>query len=243
MEELRYQKLSEIVIENHRAAAVFEKYRLDYSFKGSRTLEQACEERSLNPAKVINDLENEVSGSAAVNLPFKMLPLSVLTDYIHHTHHDYVRKETPRIVEYLQKLADRYGTKHPELLKVLAAFVAMKEELELHMQKEERVLFPRICEMEKNKYRQGQSRLNIAYLQSPINIMEQEHDHTGLLLEEIHELTHDYNIAEESPEYRLAMESLQVFESDLHQHIHLENNILFPAAIVMFRKSEQAALN
>ncbi len=243
MNDLRKKDLADIVIDNHRAAAVFEKYRLDYCFNGHRTLEEACSEKSMDIMKVISDLENEVSGSTSVNLPFKELPLSVLTDYIHHTHHDYIRKESPQLVEYLQKIVTEYGDKNPKLIKVLAAFNALREELELHMQKEERVLFPRINEMDKNKYRQGNSRVNIAYLQSPITIMEQEHLHTGELMEEIHLLTQEFSIAEDSENYRLAMESLQAFESDLHQHIHLENNILFPAAIEMFRKTEQASLN
>jgi regulator of cell morphogenesis and NO signaling len=242
MVDLRQQSLSGIVIGNHRATGVFEKFRIDYCYHGNRSLEEACAEQHVDIEEVINDLLNDISGNSVVNLPFDALPLSVLTDYIQNNHHAYTRREMPRIMELLSE-ARKYGQETPELLKVVEAFQAVREELELHMQKEERVLFPRINEIEKNKYRQGHSAFNISYIQSPITIMEQEHIHTGSLIEEIRNLTHDFTLPDDNLRYREAVEALQVFTSDLHQHVHLENNILFPRALDLFRKREKVAAN
>ncbi len=240
MTTLSNKTLAEIVITHHRTAAVFEKHRLDFCCKGKRTLRQACEERNIPVDELENELGKVLNGSAgnAPAFPFEQLGLAQLADYIVNTHHEYVKKELPQIFAYIQKVASKHGERHPELYNIFEAVAAIKEEMEAHMQKEEMILFPRIKETEKLAAASpGQLQLQMAYLQSPITVMEQEHDHAGSLMEEIRKLTHNYQEPGDAcTTYKLTYASLKAFETDLHQHVHLENNILFPKALELFRQ-------
>ncbi len=130
------------------------------------------------------------------------------------------------------------------MLKVFDLFTAVKEEMEMHMQKEETVLFPRIKELEKQLAAGNKNNLNITYLKSPIIMMEQEHDHAGAAMAEIRQLTNNYNLpADACTTYRLSFAALEAFELDLHQHVHLENNILFPKALQLFKITGAVQLN
>ena len=150
----------------------------------------------------------------------------------------------PQILSYLQKVASKHGERHPELLKIFELFAAVKEEMEQHIQKEELILFPRINEMEKMVSEGTEIRINHTYLQAPINMMEQEHDHAGEMLAEINKLTNNYNPpADACTTYKLSFAALQAFEMDLHQHVHLENNILFPKALQLFGIPAPYSLN
>lgn len=241
MNELMTKTLAQIVNEDHRAASVFEKYHLDFCCKGKRSLEQACAEGLLSADELIAALDNTVKpGSYSVHLNYDLLSLSQLVDYIVATHHSYVKQEMPQIQSYLERVASKHGDRHPEMRKVAKIFAAVKEEMEEHMQKEERILFPRIKEAEKQSSDPDKIKLNISYLQSPIYMMEEEHDHAGAALAEIRELTGNYNPpADACTTYRLCFAALQAFETDLHQHVHLENNMLFPKAIGLFIHSNQ----
>jgi regulator of cell morphogenesis and NO signaling len=150
----------------------------------------------------------------------------------------------PAIAMYLQKVAAKHGAHHPEMLKVFEIFMALKEEMEQHMQKEEVVLFPRIKELEKQLGAGNEPQISISYLKSPINMMEHEHDHAGAALAEIRQLTSNYNLPTDAcTTYRLSFAALEAFELDLHQHVHLENNILFPKAMMMFNEAGRCSLN
>ena len=150
----------------------------------------------------------------------------------------------PQILSYLQKVASKHGEQHPEMLKVFELFAAVKEEMELHMQKEEQILFPRIQETEKMVNDGIEIRINHTYLQAPINMMEQEHDHAGSILAEINKLTGNYHPPSDAcTTYKLSFAALQAFEMDLHRHVHLENNILFPKALQLFGIAAPYSLN
>lgn len=245
MSELISKSLAQIVNNNHRAASVFEKYQLDFCCKGKRTLQQACQEKELKIEEVIADLEATEQGTSEnISVNFDQMSLVQLSEYIVMTHHSYVQKEMPQILSYLQKVASKHGERHPELMKVFALFVAVKEEMEQHMQKEEQILFPRIQETEKWVKEGKEMRINHTYLQAPINMMEQEHDYAGAMLAEINKLTDNYQPpADACTTYRLSFAALQAFELDLHQHVHLENNILFPKALRLFGIPEQFSTN
>jgi regulator of cell morphogenesis and NO signaling len=245
MNEIMTKSLAQIVNNDHRAASVFEKYHLDFCCKGKRTLQQACVEKNLKIEDVVADLETtKQSNSDKATFNYDLLSLSQLSDYIVMTHHSYVKKEMPQILSYLQKVASKHGECHPEMWKVFALFVAVKEELEQHMQKEEEVLFPRIQEMEKWVNEGTEIRINHTYLKAPINMMEQEHDHAGEMLAEINKLTNNYNPPTDAcTTYKLSFAALQAFEMDLHQHVHLENNILFPKAMQLFGIPGQFSIN
>lgn len=245
MKELKSKSLGQIVNQNQRAAWVFEKYHLDFCCKGKRSLEQACSELNLPIEEILTELENiSLQNELPDSVSFEGMTLTQLIDYIVLTHHAFVNKEVPRIYGYLQKIASKHGERHPEMIKVYQLFSAVKEELEIHMKKEEQVLFPRIKEMERLINESGQLNLNLTYLQSPITVMEQEHDHAGTMLNEIRILTDDYNPpADACTTYKLCFSALQAFEKDLHQHIHLENNLLFPGAISVFKNLKESVLN
>lgn len=237
--------LASLVTENFKTAAVFEKYHLDFCCRGKRSLEQACAELKLPTSQIVAELEKVYNSDLkSGDIGFDNMNLSELSDYIVDTHHAYVKKEMPQILAYLQKVASKHGERHPEMLKVFEIFAAIKEEMEHHMQKEEMVLFPRIKEIEKLVNEGSEIRINQNYLQAPVTIMEQEHDHAGELLKEINRLTNNYTPpADACTTYRLSFAALQAFEADLHRHIHLENNILFPKALHLFGIPGQYSLN
>jgi regulator of cell morphogenesis and NO signaling len=245
MSELIFKSLAQIVNNNLRAAAVFEKYHLDFCCKGKRTLQQACNEKDLKIEEIIADLETaEQSANENTAINFDEMTLVQLSEYIVMTHHCYVQKEMPQILSYLQKVASKHGDRHPEMWKVLALFVAVKEELEQHMKKEEEILFPRIQETEKWVNEGKEIHISHTYLLAPVKMMEQEHDHAGELLAEINKLTDNYQPpADACTTYKLSFAALQAFELDLHQHVHLENNILFPKALQLFGIPANYSLN
>jgi regulator of cell morphogenesis and NO signaling len=235
--------LAQIVNNNHKAASVFEKYHLDFCCKGKRSLEQACTEQQLPVGEVASELEMIFLGKGTSEVEFDKMTLTQLCEYIVNTHHDYVKNELPQIHAYLHKVASKHGDRHPELYKVFETFSVVKTEMENHMQKEELILFPRIKEMERIAS-DITSKVNIVYLQAPITVMEMEHDHAGTLLNEIRILTNDYTPPTDAcTTYRLSFAALKAFELDLHQHVHLENNLLFPKAIQTFVELEKSVLN
>ena len=245
MNDLMTKSLAQIVNNNHRAAMVFEKYHLDFCCKGKRSLQTACDEKELIIEEVLSELERtELVNNYTVPVNYDMLSLTQLSDYIIMTHHSFVKKEMPAILGYLQKIASKHGEGHPEMIKVLQLFTAVKKEMEQHMEKEELILFPRIKEIEKMVTEGNEISINNTYLLSPVNMMEQEHDHAGKLLKEIRILSNDYNPPVDAcTTYRLSFAVLQAFELDLHQHVHLENNILFPKALRLFGPVNQYSLN
>jgi len=237
--------LAQIVKANHRAGMVFEKYHLDFCCKGKRSLEKACAEQQLPVWEIEKELKNIFSTTDSNFSDFDAMSPGELADYIVQTHHAYVKKELPQLCAYLQKVSAKHGAHHPELNKIFESIVALKEEMDQHMQKEEFVLFPRIKELQKLSFGENTSlQLNITYLQSPITIMEQEHDHAGELLNEIRLMSHDYTPPTDAcTTYQLSYAALKAFELDLHQHVHLENNILFPKSISLFNRLQESVLN
>ena len=227
--ELFSKTLAQIVSENHKAATVFEKYDLDFCCKGKRSLQAACEERDLPAETIAQELDIALNRGEHNIVDFNKLPLATLADYIVSVHHHYTRQALPQIFFYLQKVSSKHGERHYELYEIFEKFSELKAEMEMHMQKEEQVLFPRIKQLETAAQR-GQQ--DATRLQMPINVMEDEHEHAGNLLKEIRELSNNYNPPPDAcTTYRLSFAALKAFEEDLHQHIHLENNILFPRAI------------
>lgn len=236
MTDILNQTLAQIVTDNHKAATVFEKYHLDFCCKGKRPLAQACTEKNLPADKIIQEL-NEVIGTAATGEApiINYISLTQLCDYIVATHHAYVQQNTLPLFFYLEKIADKHGDRHPELKEIFQLFAQLKEELTEHMFKEEKILFPRIKEIEKHINNPGIP--GLAYIKIPIAILEHEHDSAGDLLERIRQKTDNYTPPKDAcTTYRVAFASLQAFEADLHQHVHLENNILFPGAIKLLGK-------
>jgi regulator of cell morphogenesis and NO signaling len=231
------KSLAQIVNDNHKAASIFEKYELDFCCKGKRSLEQACMEKSLPVEKLLSELQ-AINNTCEIPVAYDKMTLTQLADYIVSKHHAYVRAEMPQIFSYLQRVATKHGDRHPEMRKVFELFSTIKSEMEEHMDKEELVLFPRIEAAEEGLREKSAPNMNVAYVQNPIHVMEAEHEKAGELLAEIRELTSNYTPPSDAcTTYRLSFSALKAFESDLHQHVHLENNILFPKAIELFQKA------
>jgi regulator of cell morphogenesis and NO signaling len=235
--------LARIVNDNHKAANVFEKHQLDFCCNGKRSLQQACDELNLSVDQIISEIEIVASDSSHSG-DYDKMSLTELSNYIVTTHHKYVKHEMPLIFSYMEKVAAKHGEKHPEMLQVLDTFAELKKEMIEHMQKEEVILFPGIRMIEIQTLTNGEIEGNLSYVESTITMMEQEHEHAGDLLKQIRDLTNNYTLPVEAcTTYRLSFAALQAFEIDLHQHVHLENNILFPKAIKLFSRLNELSSN
>ncbi|MBS1762045.1 MAG: iron-sulfur cluster repair di-iron protein [Bacteroidetes bacterium] len=223
--------LGELAAKDLRKAEVFKKYGLDFCCGGKKTVKEACAEKGIDVTKVEKELQNAEKNFEARPLPYGDWKLDFLSDYIVNTHHSYVTKSLPDLRQYGAKVAKVHGAQHPELLRVAELIEDVNAEMTSHMVKEERILFPFIKNLvAANGIRNEQvSGLRVA---DPIKMMEHEHEMVGKNMEEIREITNNYSLpADACASYNLLFKLLQDFESDLHLHIHLENNILFPKAL------------
>lgn len=233
--ELANFTLSEIVKDNFRTAAVFEKYSLDFCCNGKRTLRDACIEKGINPFNVINEIDKiDASSVKEENKPDEW-KLDFLIDYIINNHHAYVNRMLPVISAHTQKIASVHGANHPEVKKIAEIFSAVNSEMKHHMMKEEKILFPHIKMLVKNNGSGGAvDKPYYGTIKNPIAMMETEHQSAGDGMAEIRKLTGNFTPPEDACNtYRICFQELKEFEEDLHRHVHLENNILFPKAIYM----------
>lgn len=224
--------LADIVTENIRAAIVFEEYGLDFCCKGKRSLKDACAEKNVDVQKIVNELIN-LSGDGNGTQNADDWQLDYLVDYIMNNHHQYVRRMIPVISLHTDKVASVHGHNHPETLRIADLFLAVRDELEMHMMKEERILFPQIKQMILNQKENSQFfPPAFGTIQNPIRMMEYEHTNAGDALYQIRELSNNYSHPEDACNtFKALYSELKEFEEDLHKHIHLENNILFPKSI------------
>lgn len=239
---LSEETIGNIVAKDYRSAEVFEQLGIDFCCQGNRTIAIACKDSNLEPEEVISALQKQLSKENFANeqnANFGSWPLDLLCDYIEKKHHRYVRKQIPVINAYLEKIEKVHGNKHPFLSTVSKLFASGGRELQSHMQKEEKVLFPAIRNMIDPQIiidKKDRS-CNFDSIQQPINKMMDEHDAEGNRFRQIRALTQEFTLPSDACEtFRLTYLALQDFEKDLHQHIHLENNILFPKAILLEMK-------
>ncbi len=229
------ETLGQIAAKDLRKAQIFKKYGLDFCCGGKKTVKQACAEKGLDVTRIEQELQQADKVPSSRPLPYGDWSLDFLADYIVNTHHSYVRKNLPDIRHYARKVMKVHGENHPELLPVYELVEAVNSELMSHMDKEEQILFPFIKVMvgaHKNGTQAGTS--DFTQVQHPIHMMEEEHEAVGQNLAEIRKLTNDYTLPEGAcASYSLLYRMLAEFEEDLHLHIHLENNILFPKALEM----------
>jgi regulator of cell morphogenesis and NO signaling len=235
MTELRTVTLKSIVTDNFHAAAVFEKYSLDFCCRGGKTIDEACKEKGIDPSSVLNDLLTVLNEKADSQTPFTEWEPDALCDYIVENHHSYVARMIPVLYTHTKKIAAVHGANHPELLAIAQHFETVAMELQQHMKKEELLLFPFIKELHAAK-KQNASIVSAPFgsVQNPIRMMEAEHQNAGDEMYSIRSLSNGYTVpADGCTTYRITYQELQDFERDLHQHVHLENNILFPKAVAL----------
>ena len=227
--------IGELVAQDYRTASVFKKYGIDFCCQGNRTIEDACVAKNLDSKSVVKDLNSMNQGKATVSTDYQSWPLDLLADYIEKKHHRYVQEKTIEIQPYLDKICKVHGARHPELFDIQNDFNASAGELAAHMKKEELILFPFIRKMAKAK--QENSKVDAALfgtVKNPIQMMMDEHTVEGDRFRKIEALSNHYTPPEDACNtYRVTFALLEEFEQDLHLHIHLENNILFPKAIEM----------
>jgi regulator of cell morphogenesis and NO signaling len=224
--------LAEIVTEKPQAAALLEKYDLDFCCRGKLKLSDQIKDHE-KLAEVIKELEKVFSDKRPADVEYDKIPLTELADHILQKHHRYVKENLPVILEHLEKVAYKHGDSFPEMKKIAELFIKVKRDFEQHIMKEEIILFPRIKVLEK-LFNEKKTIIEKISIESPVHVMEAEHETAGNLMEEIKNLSHHYTAPENAcMTFRLCFDELKLFEQDLHQHVHLENNILFPKALKM----------
>ena len=227
MKTYKQTKIGDIVTQDFRAAEVFKKAGIDFCCGGSQSLEDACRDKKLDVAEIeseLSKLENSEPGSSH---KFNEWKLDFLCDYIVNTHHQTVMKLLPELTFYTQKIAEVHGDNHPELPEIANLFAQVDTELRQHLCNEEEVLFPAIREVLKTNSAESK-----ATIISEITRMTGEHEFAGGAMDKINELSRRYAVPEDGCNtYRVAYKLLEQFEDDLHIHVHLENNILYPKAM------------
>ncbi|MFZ4619481.1 MAG: iron-sulfur cluster repair di-iron protein [Bacteroidota bacterium] len=227
--------LKEIVTQDFQTAAVFEKFSLDFCCRGGKTIEQACREKGISPETVMQELSLLRPEQTSAEERFSGMGTEDLIEYITRHHHAYVRTMIPILYTHTQKVAAVHGANHPVVIAIARHFETVAAELQQHMAKEEQMLFPFILKLSEAK-RQGKTldRAPFGSVQNPIRMTESEHQNAGDELYEIRSLSNGYTPPEDAcTTFCVTYQELQSFEKDLHQHVHLENNILFPRAVAL----------
>ncbi|MCC9064936.1 iron-sulfur cluster repair di-iron protein [Flavobacterium piscisymbiosum] len=232
METLEQITIGEYVAKDFRTAALFSKYGIDFCCNGNRSIEEACQKKAVTADVLLQEIETVLSSKSDSGIDYNAWPIDLLADYIEKKHHRYVSEKTPILLQFLDKLSRVHGAKHPELLLINELFKGCAGELAQHMKKEELILFPFIKKMIHATLSDELIELpHFETIQNPIAMMMHEHDAEGVRFRKIAELTNNYTPpADGCNTYKVTFAMLEEFEQDLHKHIHLENNILFPKA-------------
>ncbi|KVV14270.1 iron-sulfur cluster repair di-iron protein [Flavobacterium sp. TAB 87] len=242
MEILEKTTIGEYVAKDFRTAAVFTQYGIDFCCKGNRTIEEACEKKQFNSNEVEAKVMDVLAMKTDEGIDFNSWPLDLLADYVEKTHHRYVEDKSQILLPFLDKLCKVHGASHPELFKVNDLFIGCAQEMAQHMKKEELILFPFIKKLVKAEATDGKfENPHFGTVNNPIEMMMHDHVVEGERFVKIAELTNNYTPpADGCNTYKVTYAMLQEFESDLHKHIHLENNILFPKASKLEEKLRTA---
>ena len=227
------QIIGELVAQDYRTASVFKKHNIDFCCQGNRTIDDACKAKKIDEKIVVSDLNALLESKTDSSIDYKSWPLDLLADYIEKKHHRYVEEKTQEIKPYLDKICRVHGERHPELHEINEHFNATAGELAMHMKKEELMIFPYIKKMIKSQQEHTKVATPVfESVQFPIQAMMDEHTTEGDRFRKIEEISNNYTAPDDACNtYRVTFALLKEFEQDLHLHIHLENNILFPRAI------------
>jgi regulator of cell morphogenesis and NO signaling len=221
------------------ATRVFEKLGIDYCCGGHRTLADACVKAKVPVEQVTASLA-QADAPMTQGQDWQLAPMTALIQHIVEKHHTFTKEELPRLERLLNKVCTVHGAQHPELLQLKTVFLDLKTELDPHLLKEENVLFPYLMNLETAVANHAPApHAFFGTVQNPVRMMTLEHETAGDLLKEMRTITNDYAVpAEACMSYQTLYQALTEFEADLHQHIHLENNLLFPKAM----QAEQASV-
>jgi regulator of cell morphogenesis and NO signaling len=239
MSVMTEKTVRELALEMPVATRVFEKLGIDYCCGGNGTLEQACQAAQVPLDQVVDSLEvaDLTARSSREDRNWQTEPLSELIEHIKSTHHKYVREETARLTPLFEKVCSVHGKNHPEVVQLRATFASLAQELTMHMMKEEMILFPYMVRLEEAVTEKAPVvPPPFGSVRNPVAMMMHEHDDAGNALREMRQVSSGYTApADACVSYQTLYKALADFEADLHMHIHLENNILFPRAVEMER--------
>lgn len=223
--------VGEIVRDRPSLSQLFEQAKVDYCCGGKKTLDEACRNQGIDPQTFLAQLEAIANTNTEIEMNVATLSLAKLADHIEQTHHAYLHTELPHLGKMVAKVAAVHGEKEPRLHQIKDIFLAVSQELETHLQKEEEILFPMIRQLESSA---AVPSFHCGMIANPVHQMEFEHDEAGVALGQLRQLTDNYTAPEWACNtYRTMLDSLLNFEQDMHQHIHKENNVLFPKAIAL----------
>lgn len=224
--------IGDMVARRPALSQAFERAGIDYCCGGKKTLEEACREKGIDPSAFLSTLEEAMQpGGKEAAVDAVAMSLADLADHIEQKHHAYLRSELPRLGRMMEKVVSVHGDREPRLHQLRETFLALSAELSNHMLKEERILFPMVRQLEASD---EAPIFHCGTLANPIRQMEREHEQAGSALEELRGLTDGYTSPEWACDtYRLLLNGLADLGRDLHQHIHKENNVLFPKALAM----------
>jgi len=236
MEAIANKKVGDIVAGNFRSAKVFTDYGIDFCCKGGIKLSEVCQARGLNIEEVVEKVQTAIKNTDDTN--YQSMGMSKLVNHIVQVHHKYVEDTIPAVKSYLDKIEKVHGLNHPELKQIKELFFGAADALTSHMKKEEFILFPYVKAMEESKLKQFKlSPPHFGSIDNPIAMMEHEHDTEGERFRQIAALSNNYTPPSDACQtYIVAFSMLKEFENDLHTHIHLENNILFPLAKEIYQE-------
>ena len=224
--------IGDIVAGDYRSAAVFEKHRIDFCCGGAVTLAAACAARGIDPSILLRELEAATRTPARQDTDYASWTLTRLIDHIKAIHHAYVKANTAQTAAYARKIAAVHGDHHPELAQIAASFDQIATELMVHLGQEEEVVFPAITRAEAaGRTGSAPEAADAETIARGIEALAREHEQVGAALQRIRDMAMGYGLPPDAcATYSLTYERLRAFEADLHKHVHLENNILFPRA-------------
>lgn len=244
--DLKNTTIGEIVTADYRAADIFKKYEIDFCCGGNKSISEVCENQSVNVEALMEDLDKTLNATKGTALPYDEWPLDLLAAYIQKKHHRYVEDASPVLKSYLAKIVQVHGRNHPELEEVASLFLESVGELTMHMKKEELMLFPYVEKLVNLKAKNvtDWEKPVFGSIANPVRQMEEEHEGEGERFRKIARLTNNYTPpADACNTYRVTFQKLKEFEEDLHLHVHLENNILFPKAIALEQSMAETVKN
>lgn len=232
METLQSRTVGDVVTENIKAAHIFKKYGIDFCCGGGVSIKRACEKANVDPELLINELI-DLEQVKDRSLDYNSWKLDFLSDHIVNVHHQYVEESSPLLLQYAKRVNHVHGGHYKELGEIESLVIELVQEMASHQRKEELILFPfikRLVKAEKENDVVPQS--HFGSVENPIKMMEEEHDEAGEIMRKISVLSDNFTPPQGACNtYRAFYAKLEEFEEDLHQHIHLENNILFPKAL------------
>lgn len=234
MEITRSTSIGSIVANDYRYAPVFQKHGIDFCCKGNQTISEVCGSKSIDITTLLAELIDATKHGSDQIIDYRSWPIDLLADYIEKKHHRYIENAVPVLEQFLDKLCKAHVVQHPELSEIREEFHNAVDALAAHMRREEHILFPYVRNLVASTRGVQFTRPHFGSIANPIRMMMQEHDAEGERFGKIAALSNNYTPPRGScTTYRVTYSLLKEFESDLHLHIHLENNILFPKAIEM----------